>query len=72
MYSDPSDRKRRTGRASVRAMGRLLQIVGLVLPPLAILMQIMDQVSVGKMLTMCVASLSMFYIGRLLEGYAQR
>lgn len=49
-----------------------MQIVGLVLPILAILMQITDRISVGKMLIMAVAAISLFYIGRLIEGYAQR
>jgi hypothetical protein len=54
----------------VRSVGRLLQIVGLSLPILAILMQVMDQISVGKMLVMWVAAMCIFYIGRILEGYA--
>ena len=49
-----------------------MQIVGLTLPLLAIVMQITDQLSVGKMLVMAVAAISLFYMGRILEGYAQR
>ena len=56
----------------VRSVGRLLQIVGLGLPAVAILMQITDRLSVGKMLVLAVAALSLFYIGRILEGYARR
>ncbi len=59
-------------RTSVRTIGRLMQIVGLVLPVLAILMQITERITIGKMLVMAVAAISMFYIGRLMEGYAQR
>jgi len=55
----------------LRAVGRFLQIAGLSLPILAIFMQITDQVSVGKMLVMAVAAIAMFYIGRILEGYAR-
>jgi hypothetical protein len=60
--------RRRTG---VQIIGRLLQIAGLVLPGLAIVMQITELVSVGKMLVMAVASFAMFYIGRILEGYSR-
>jgi hypothetical protein len=55
----------------VRSLGRLLQIVGLSLPILAIVMQVMEQVSVGQMLVMWVAAMCTFYIGRIMEGYAR-
>jgi hypothetical protein len=52
--------------------GRLLQIVGLVLPPLSILLQLQGAVTLGQMLLMLLASVSLFWIGRILEGYARR
>jgi hypothetical protein len=55
----------------VRSLGRLLQIVGLSLPILAILMQVMEQITVGQMLVMWAAAMCMFYIGRIVEGYAR-
>ncbi len=62
----------------MRPFGRLLQIIGLVLPPLAIVLQLINGpggrplVSVGQMLTMLVAGVSAFWIGRILEGYARQ
>ena len=56
----------------VQSLGRLLQIGGLSLPILAIVMQVMEQVTVGQMLAMWVAAMCMFYIGRIMEGYARR
>jgi hypothetical protein len=54
------------------SLGRLLQIVGLVLPPLSILLQLQGAVTLGQMLLMLVAAVSAFWIGRILEGYARR
>ena len=54
----------------MRAIGRFLQQVGLVGPPLAIVLQLVNKVTVGQMLALLVASISLFYIGRLIEGYA--
>jgi hypothetical protein len=54
----------------MRALGRFLQQVGLVGPPLAIVLQLVNKVTVGQMLALLVASISLFYIGRLIEGYA--
>ncbi len=58
-------------RISMRAFGRLLQIVGLTLPPLSIMLQLSDAIRTGPMLAMLVASVSMFYLGRIIEGYAR-
>lgn len=52
-------------------MARLLQIIALVAPLVAIALQIMDRLSVGKMLVLAVAAFALFYIGRILEGYAR-
>ena len=57
---------------NVRGMGRLMQLAGLTLPIVAVLMQVTDQLSVGRMLVMAVAAISLFYIGRILEGYARQ
>jgi hypothetical protein len=54
------------------SFGRLLQIVGLVLPPLSIFLQLEGAVSLGQMLLLLVAAVSAFWIGRILEGYARR
>ena len=62
----------------MRAFGRILQHLGLVLLPLAILLQLLpgnarggSAISVGQMLLMLVAGLCAFWIGRLIEGYSK-
>ena len=53
----------------VRTIGRPLQIVGLGVPPVSIFMQLTEAISLGQMLTLLVASVCCFGIGRILEGY---
>ncbi len=60
---------RNPGMAS---LGRLLQIVGLVAPPLSIILQLQGAITLGQMLIMLVAAVSAFWIGRIIEGYAKR
>ena len=55
----------------MRSLGRGLQILGLVVPPLAMVMQLSETISLGQMLTMLVASVCVFLIGRIMEGYAR-
>ena len=54
----------------MRSLGRGLQVLGLGLPPLAMIMQLSETISLGQMLTMLVASVCVFLIGRIMEGYA--
>jgi hypothetical protein len=53
------------------SLGRTLQIMGLILPLLAIFLQLAGSISVGMMLTMLVAAVSVFYLGRIIEGYSR-
>ena len=55
----------------MRSLGRGLQLLGLVVPPLGIFLQLSETISLGQMLTMLVAAVSSFWIGRLVEGYAR-
>ena len=55
----------------MRGLGRGLQMLGLVLPPLAIVMQLAEAVSLGQMLTMLLAAVCCFGIGRIVEGYSR-
>lgn len=55
----------------MRAIGRACQFIGLTVPPLAMVMQLTEAISLGQMLTMLVASVCVFGIGRILEGYAR-
>ena len=57
----------------MRMIGRTSQMIGLVLPPLAIGLQLADSdFSVGQMLTMLALGVSAFYLGRIIEGYASQ
>jgi hypothetical protein len=57
--------------ATMRSFGRGMQILGLVVPPLAMVMQLSDAISLGQMLTILVAAVCCFGIGRIVEGYAR-
>jgi len=54
----------------MRLLGRGAQFFGLVLPALAILLELNHAISLGQMLVMLVAAICCFWIGRILEGYA--
>lgn len=54
----------------MRAFGRLLQHVGLLIAPAAIVLQLAEAIDVRQMLAFAVAALCLFWMGRLLEGYA--
>ncbi len=55
----------------MRWLGHKLQVVGLILPPLAILLQLSNAFDTRKMLAILVASVCLFFIGRILEGYSR-
>ena len=54
----------------MRSFGRGLQLVGLALPPLSIVLQLTESITLGQMLVMLVAAACLFWIGRIAEGYA--
>jgi hypothetical protein len=56
---------------SMHALGKLLQLAGLTVPPITILMQLNDAIKASQMLMMLVASVCLFFIGRIIEGYAK-
>jgi hypothetical protein len=53
----------------MRQIARTMQIVALVLLPLSMVLQAARALSVGQMLVAMVAGFSLFWIGRILEGY---
>jgi hypothetical protein len=62
----------------MRELGRLLQKIGLVLPPIAIVLQLLPgnarggtAISLGQMLALLGTAVCCFLIGRILEGYAK-
>lgn len=57
----------------MRWIGRMLQqLVLFVVVPLSIVLQLLEVLSLGQMLVALVAAVSAFYLGRLIEGYAER
>jgi hypothetical protein len=54
----------------MRTIGRGMQVLALVVPPLAMVMQLTEAISLGQMLTILVAAVCCFGIGRIVEGYA--
>jgi hypothetical protein len=59
----------------MRSFGRLLQFAGLVILPLAMLLEISGSLGrsggVSQMLVMLVVGACAFFLGRLVEGYAR-
>lgn len=67
--ADPSTTNETTSRSFMRGFGRLLQMVGLVLLPLAMLLQFNDSISVGRMLQIVAVGICAFGIGWILMTY---
>ena len=59
----------------MRRLGRTLQIVGLVALPVGMLMELTGQLGraggLSQLLIVMVFGCAAFYLGRVLEGYAQ-
>lgn len=55
----------------MRFVGRLMQMTALVGLPLAIPLQLFNVIDLRAMLALMIASVALFYIGRILEGYAR-
>ena len=62
----------------MREFGRLLQKIGLVLPPIALVLQLLPGnarggtvISLGQMLALLGTAVCCFLIGRILEGYSK-
>jgi hypothetical protein len=55
---------------AMRPIARLLQMAGLTIPFLAIILELSHTISLGQMLVMLVAAICCFWIGRILEGFA--
>ncbi len=55
----------------MRSIGRSMQLLGLAIGPLAIFLQLARRISVAQLLLMGLASLCLFWIGRILEGYSR-
>ena len=53
----------------MRILGQLGQRLGLVIPAIAIVLELNHAISLGQMLMLLVASVCLFGIGQILEGY---
>ena len=51
-------------------LGRLLQFVGLVIPPLAIIAQLGGSITLGQMLEFLLVAVGVFMMGYLLQRYS--
>jgi hypothetical protein len=67
----PPDRMFSSEAESMAVIGRLGQFLGLVIPAVAILLELNHTISLGQMLVMLVVALCCFWIGRIVEGYAR-
>lgn len=54
----------------MRRIGRACQLVALLGLPLAIPLQLVGAIDLRQMLALMAASFCLFYLGRLIEGYA--
>jgi hypothetical protein len=58
----------------MRSLGKLLQLMGLIVLPVAMLLELTDTLGrpfgVSDMVTMLVFGIAVFFLGRLMEGYA--
>jgi hypothetical protein len=52
------------------ALGRLLQFAGLVIPPLAIVAQLGNSITLGQMLQFLFVAVVVFTIGYLVQRYS--
>jgi hypothetical protein len=54
----------------MHSVARLLQMIGLTIPPLAIVAQLMESITLGQMLGFLVVSIAVFTIGYLMQRYS--
>jgi hypothetical protein len=69
-FGKPGDRFAHGTLPGMKALGRFAQFGGLVLPALAIVLELNHRITLGQMLVMLVAAVCCFGIGRIVEGYA--
>jgi hypothetical protein len=51
-------------------LSRMLQLVGLTIPPLSIIAQLNQQITLGQMLSFLAMSMGVFGVGYLLQRYS--
>lgn len=55
----------------MKGVGGVMQRIGLFVPPLAIVLQLAETITLGQMLAMLGMAVCLFWIGRIVEGYAK-
>jgi hypothetical protein len=55
----------------MQPLARFLQFVGLVIPPLAMIAQLGNHISTGKMLQFLLLSVGVFVVGYTLQRYSK-
>jgi hypothetical protein len=55
----------------MRAIGRTAQMIGLTLPALAVVLELNGAITARPMLGMLLFSVACFWLGRIIEGYAE-
>ena len=55
----------------MRWIGRMCQYVSMVLLPYCMYLQLLGQIDLRQMLLAMIFGFALFYLGRLLEGYAR-
>jgi hypothetical protein len=55
---------------TMHTLARLIQAAGLTIPPLAIIAQLMEQITLSQMLGFLAVSVGLFLIGYLLQRYS--
>jgi hypothetical protein len=54
----------------MHTLGRLLQLVGLTIPPISIIAQLNQQITLSQMLGFLAVSIGVFCVGYLLQRYS--
>lgn len=63
---------RQTGSfEGMQAFGRFLQFAGLTIPPLAMIAQLGDHISAGKMLQFLLVSVGVFVLGYTMQRFSK-
>jgi hypothetical protein len=55
----------------MQAFGRFLQFAGLTIPPLAMIAQLGDHISAGKMLQFLLVSVGVFVLGYTMQRFSK-
>jgi hypothetical protein len=54
----------------MRPFARLMQFVGLTIPPLALIAQLREAITTGQMLRFLIVSVCLFTVGYLMQQYS--